>query len=348
MVTKVLNRSDNVKLDQERKISDTIFNTLDYGTANSIENDIEYRRPSVKTWMYTNIENRQIWTTDSFVPMQVPINKDIPVKLREFNKCVIVIKTLDFKFRNKGDYSFVIKHLFSDTTDHGDVKQKVLDQLLAFKEGDVSYGVQERIRLTYIIYEDDLKDNKVVNVDSMLFSMDKPITREEVGSDLNRSKIFTANETIEFNFTSYSGKSLTINVFGNEIVLKNDSDAEEIDTELMSEDSLVVNKHKEGKCEQLGMYKRNVLAEQGYLVNSVDEKTEEFQEEAKAQRKELINSLNEKFDNNMVMEKFIYEHNVSLHKLLSYVVREEAALLALEKEEISTAKEFIKLLGSFK
>jgi len=342
----------------EKSVNDTIFSSNEFDSRVTLEHDVEFNNPSVRTWFYTNIENRDVWVNDmSPLPILVPVNKNIMIRLKIFRKVVIIVKTYDFKFKNKDKYELIIKNILLDNVVNESDKQKFIDTLLMLRDRNIPFGNKERIRLVYVIEEDELTNNKAVSIDNFLVSLDVPkinesivTTKEQNTSILEPTMRLQAN----INYVSYSGKDLVVDLFGKPLSFEGKrGDGRSI--EHFEDDELLITLSTSRNKNYHGSFKRKDLRDMGVLLGEDNDDKCEKQNRNVERDLKIIESMDKRFDNNLTVIKFLHEHNVSIHKLFSYIIREEAAILALEKdklgiekEEISTAKEFLKLIGSMK
>jgi len=358
-MTKQIVKHNQMDFIDEKSVNDIIFSSNEFDSRVTLEHDVEFNNPSVRTWFYTNIENRDVWVNDmSPLPILVPVNKNIMIKLKLFRKVVVIVKTYDFKFKNKNKYELIIKNILLDNVVNEADKQKFIDSLLMLRDREIPFGNKERIRLVYVIEEDELTNNKAVSIDNFLISLDVP----EVIDDNVSSTVSPSNETLEptmslradIDFVCYSGKDITVDLFGKPLSFKCD-DSKNLLKDYEEEDSLTITLKTSRDKSYHGSFKRKDLRKMGVLLNETEEEKCSKNKHNLERDLKIIESMDKRFDNNLTVIKFLHEHNVSIHKLFSYIIREEAAILALEKdklgiekEEISTAKEFLKLIGSMK
>ena len=337
-----------IRLVDESPVDDEVFKKVSYTQAESLKDDVEFRAPNVKTWVYSNMLDLDIWFIDSGFTFLASNNRYIFDNLNIYKRGVLVIKTLDFKLlSNKNRYPDIINGIFGDDSLPVAVRNGVLDKLKELSSTVSSINKNDVVRTTYFVPEEELDISKIIRVNDVLISKDANYMRshrdniyKEVGP-LDPSD----NCNVCISYTSLSGDDINVNILGMPLTLKGDNN-DDIEESWRTNDSLSVSVSNISGRKHLGSVTRKELGDKGLLVGK--EENDIGKDLAVGERKELIDSFNKRLDVDLTLTKFFHEHNVSLHKLFSYFSREEAALMALEKEEVSTAKEFLKLLGSIK
>jgi len=351
------------KFVKEVKYNDVIFES-DTFSQGHIDSNSEYKRPNVKTWVYSNMENRDAWMTDSFFPIKVNVNKDPFVRLRVYERSIIVIKAFDIKGNDFRDFDIVVKNVFNNFNIDESLRSEIMDNLNEIRAKMHGSSSSKSVRLVHIIPEKELEEHGHLKSFSSIISLDRPkfmeneyeqrrntVVKEETKEYKNVKEINTGKRNIELrlSYLSHSNEDLTIDVLGKKITLtgcKYD-DLNELDYDPKEYDCLNISTQTGNRIDLLGTLTRPELIRLGHIKTEKEE-YDALKLKDKEAKIKLVESLDKRFEEGMVVTKFMFEHNVSLHKLFSYIIREEGALLALEKEEISTAKEFIKLLGSVK
>ena len=381
MSTRILDKSDKVNVIDEYKINDRLFNSIAFGSSSPLENDIEYKKPLIKTWAYTNIRDYFVWMKESDLMFKVPFNTDIFTNLNYYDKGVVIVKTVNFKIKNRADYSEIIKGMFANNVFSEDVKTKLVERLRSFKDGEIKIGFNETIRFVYIIKESELEEFNKVKINNIFISanydyllgvkqIDTPKQNDynslpavELESakpkhahnhnesimengDINPSNMFDFRLT----YNSVSGNDMELELLGTDILLK--GSGEIINTKGIDKfDTVSLWNVRDGNISLISSIERQNMKEVKKLEveNEEQKDDEEDVEEAEAEGvSELVDLFKLKYQLESDAVKFIQDHHVSLHKLFSYIVKEEAAIKALEKEEIATAKEFMKLISGFK
>ena len=333
----------------EIRTDDPLFKKISYAQMEFLKDDSEYKTPNVKTWVYSNMIENEAWFTESGFTFYASNNKYVFDNLNIYKKGVMVIKTLDFKLcGNRNKYGVIIDSVFDDSDVDKTIKAEVLNNLRSFSEGNIPINKNEVIRIVYFIPEDDLVTNKLVKVSNVVVSRAASDLSIKANGGTRAGSVATELpgnvHTISLSFNSLSGEDMCINLLGAKIKL--DSGVEKTDPLFMDHDS--VNMYSTGSYGRswLGCYKRRELGALGCLSDS--EENDKNKTATSDIQLKTMEVFNKKMDTDLALTKFFHEHNVSLHKLFSYVSREEAALLSLEKEEVATAKELMKLLGGIK
>ena len=346
---------------KEDKYNDVIFESDTYSQGH-IDSNSEYKRPNIKTWAYSNMDNRDAWMTDSFFPIKINVDKDPFVRLKIRDRGVIIIKTFDVKGNNFRDFDIVSKYIFNNYDIDDTLKDKIMDNLLEVREKMHGVSTSKNIRLVHFIAEKELERgylksfNNIISLDTPSFLEDeyeqpKPVVTDVKKEDKWNKRLKELNDDrhavkLSLSYCQCSNEDLVINVFGTDITLSGCETKGGEDDDI-DYDRLCITTMSDRTRRSLGSFDRKELKKMGFIKTEKEE-LDRLKEEDIDIKRSFIDSLDKKFDDGMVTTKFMFEHSVSLHKLFSYVIREEGALLALEKEEISTAKEFIKLLGSIK
>jgi len=379
MSTRILDKSDKVNVIDEYKINDRLFNSIAFGSSSPLENDIEYKKPLIKTWAYTNIRDYFVWMKESDLMFKVPFNTDIFTNLNYYDKGVVIVKTVNFKIKNRADYSEIIKGMFANNVFSEDVKTKLVERLRSFKDGEIKIGFNETIRFVYIIKESELEEFNKVKINNIFISanydyllgvkqIDTPKQNDynslpavELESakpkhahnhnesimengDINPSNMFDFRLT----YNSVSGNDMELELLGTDILLK--GSGEIINTKGIDKfDTVSLWNVRDGNISLISSIERQNMKEVKKLeVENEEQKDDEEDVEVEEGVSELVDLFKLKYQLESDAVKFIQDHHVSLHKLFSYIVKEEAAIKALEKEEIATAKEFMKLISGFK
>ena len=355
---------DKPKHIKEDKYNDLIFEN-DTFSQGHIESNSEYKRPNIKTWAYSNMDNRDAWMTDSFFPIKINFNKDPFVKLRLYERGVVIIKTFDIKGKDFRDFDIVVKQVFNNYYIGETLRDQIIDNLVEVKSKMHGISSSKTVRLVHFIPEADLEHgylksfNNLISLDTPKFleseyeQSTEPVSTVTTNKDEMTVKVIkelnddSRSVKLNLSYCKCSNEDLIIDIFDTEITLSGCENEIGNEPGMRDHDALCVTTWEGNTHTSLGTFNRKELKELGF-IKTEEEKLKDVRDVNKDLKELIVESLDKRFDDGMVTTKFMFEHSVSLHKLFSYIIREEGALLALEKEEISTAKEFIKLLGSLK
>jgi len=299
--------------------NDEVFRNPTFGAVDNIVESYEYNRPDVKTWLYSNME-QDVWASDGIVPFKIKKDKNSFNNLKIFKKGILIIKSYELKVDNINEYSDIIKILIESN-----VISELKTKVISFLESklDPNFLDKSKLRLIYFINEDNILYNKNIKFKNFIFSTNSiNIISKETKEDITISD----NELLlMINYKAISGHPIQIDICGSKINVYDGR--EDKNDECKNIDHIGLRIKTRDKLINYGTYLRDKF--DGSWVNNV---TDNY--------KILGSYLDTKF----AFNKLIYDHSVSLHKLFSYIVREEAGILGIEKEEISVAKEMLKLL----
>jgi hypothetical protein len=354
-----LNRPPIHNIEKHYKDSMFFTQTLNGG---SITNNEEYKRPNVRTWVYTNMGNRDIWLTDHDMPLRATKNNSIFSNMRIYERSVMVIKSYDLKAKDAPEFEVIMDHIFNNYSMDADLRSDILTYLK--EDSNISNNLRKTIRLVHVVSEEELSTgyrevfNNILSLDIPIYEpnlrKEKGVKKDEVSIRHNEkseaiklARADTPCVELGLGFASVSGYPIDVKIFGEYIHLGCEEDNRTLDYKLREDDAITLFIKKGSNVNMLNSFTRKDLIRKGY-TDATELEEDEIRRVDDIRIDKLKDSMDKRFDESMAITKFMYEHNVSLHKLFSYIIREEAAILSLEKEEISTAKEFMKLLGSVK
>ena len=335
---------------EESEHRDIIFHTDGVINNTSIKEDKHYQNPTIKTWIYTNIDPRvsgkTIWVDIDGFPMPAEYNDDL-YTINGNKKGTYIITRYQIPRTSTLTLESIIpilmsklKHLHKSTIEALSVKfrEKLID---VSRAGDIIF------RLVYFVPYEKYNEHDVLllgniktsfNIEAMYDDTIKSIKLETELTDVIDPDAHSL--VISIDYSSPTNKEIEIPVAGRAIKLTNTVTTSSTDILNIN----VYGKNEQGKASHI--MSTNILYKDFYqygILNetaSMDALYEEIIEKIFAADNVMYKAIND-------LRKYAMEHDISLHKLLAYEAKTDVAIKGIKKEEIALAREGLKTVASF-
>lgn len=339
---KVLKKEEGTGvLIEEEKFDDKIFSSDGIRFSSSINDDPGYNRPTIKTWIYKNItdvESRDdYWVDNSGVPLPAEYKDSLNSLNGGGKKGVYVINSYNIPLSNikvleflvpviRGKFSFLphevregivhkIRTRLTEYNSGGDFKFRIVTYIS--KELYDKYDVISLGNVKTSKSLDDLYDQRLVT------TIDNDITSEE----LNANTI-----AVVMDYTHPTEGVIELDICGSSVKLNS--------TQAVGEPSLNINAFSYDKVGNTRIVAgTNIVGTELDNVKILHEDNTEL-------TTKIIDHENSMMSAVADLVKLASENDISMHKLLSQEGKSLAAAYGIDKEQVSLAKEGIKLVGT--
>jgi len=340
---KVLKKEEGTGvLIEEEKFDDKIFSSDGIRFSNNIDDDPGYKRPAIKTWIYKNITDVEskddYWVDNGGMPLPAEYKDSLNSLNGGGKKGVYIINSYSIPLSNikvleflvpviRGKLSFLshevresivhkIRTRLTEYNSGGDFKFRIVTYIskeLYDKYDVISLG---NVRTSKSL--DDLYDQRLTT------TIDKNITSEE----LTASSIAVVME-----YAHPTEGVIELDICGSSMKLNS--------TQTIGEPSLNVSTYSYDKI-------GNARKIAGTNITGTElDNIKMFHEDNKELTTKIIDHENSMMNAVADLVKVATENDISMHKLLAQEGKSLAAAYGVDKDQMSLAKEGIKLVGGF-
>jgi len=309
-------------LSVESEFNDNIFND-NIGGLNSLVTNKEYKEPMVKTWIYTNINNAEIWVKDNDIPIPATYSNRL---FSSEQLGLYIVKRYCIRNENSFKLNTLLRYIAASIDDTININKNELTKLITDNlTNNDNYGENFVLRFKYFIPKHEIMSHRVIKSNNYIIStqLNNISDYENIGKVTNNvSKL-----KFELTYSNSNNNNLTFDVMGSELTLNanNPYSNGNVRVLIKNEDDVIIkeNNYEEEEFRSIG------------LINNINDT-------------KYSDKLSELGMANIKLKsawlQYMVEHDISLNKLLAYIVNAETAKVKLDKEESALYRESLKFI----
>jgi len=326
-----------ILIDKEQTFNDPIFSGEGGYSSFNIRDDVHYKKPKIKTWVYTNVDNRYNNTVYWVKINGIPLPAEYTIKLQyagNYKKGVYIIMSFTLP-PGEAPLLELLKPIFKNKIEFIPIseREKIYDIFNRYLN-KVGFIDDINFRITYFIPEEYYKDNDVVRIGDIETSTNISNLFKEgaYGKDVSLDNFICSDGLLlELRLLGPKDTSAVINIGGDSYKLNAQGG--------VKDNALIIRSFS---IDEEGLAEVSTKSVDINTNNPLELINDSIDADTNNTINKMIDHENKEIESLMKLYQLILDKKINLTKLMSTEYKAYISSLGLTKAEIDMVKDGLK------